>query len=173
MNWENVLCVWRGWGVDSVWRPFLNIHHQILLTRLSFVYRKWRWWRPGEGGTSAGAEASLCCLPYRLSSSSYPLSSSSSWRSRASPPPCCPTAHDTTQGQIRILTMTNELHGHTMLLLNETHRGRRAGLSHLMVFSGHFWTAYLEDRTVEEQSEKLNEVKEDIAVFLLDPDDVG
>lgn len=32
---------------------------------------------------------------------------------------------------------------------------------------------HLENRPVEEQSEQLNEVKEDVAVFLLHPDDVG
>ena len=32
---------------------------------------------------------------------------------------------------------------------------------------------YLENRAVEEQSEQLNEVEEDVAVFLLHPDDVG
>lgn len=31
---------------------------------------------------------------------------------------------------------------------------------------------YLENRAVEEQSQQLNEVKEDIAIFLLNPDDV-
>ncbi len=32
---------------------------------------------------------------------------------------------------------------------------------------------YLENRAVEEQSEQLNEVKDDVAVFLLHPDNVG
>ena len=32
---------------------------------------------------------------------------------------------------------------------------------------------YLENRPVEEQSEQLNEVKKDIAVFFFHPDDVG
>lgn len=32
---------------------------------------------------------------------------------------------------------------------------------------------YLENGPVKEQSEQLNEVKEDVAIFLLYPDDVG
>lgn len=34
-------------------------------------------------------------------------------------------------------------------------------------------TSYLENRPVEEQSEQLNEVKEDVAIFFLHPYDVG
>lgn len=34
-------------------------------------------------------------------------------------------------------------------------------------------TSYLENRTVEEKSKQLNEVKEDIAIFFLHPYDVG
>lgn len=35
------------------------------------------------------------------------------------------------------------------------------------------FNGYLENRPVEEQSKQLNEVREDVAVFLLHPDDVG
>lgn len=39
-------------------------------------------------------------------------------------------------------------------------------------FNGKFYD-YLENRAVEEQCEQLNEIKEDIAIFLLHPNDVG
>lgn len=35
------------------------------------------------------------------------------------------------------------------------------------------WLSYLENRPVKEQREQLNEVKKDVAIFLLYPDDVG
>lgn len=88
---------WREKFQKSRWLTlgFVVGYRPILWTRPSFGGRKWTWWRPAGGGTSAGAEVSPCCSSCPLSSSSSPLSSSSSLKNQAFPPLCCPTVRDT------------------------------------------------------------------------------